>query len=472
MACSGVASIGVAYNMVQFDDPVGIIPHPLARISLQRRSMSTVSNDAYESACRLPRTAAGGDLYQDRDRQRGDRPRPVTVYWLDALNLREVLVQFIIGENAGLFDLSNQQDVIVVANITEDELAIRIDRVEARSDLPADSYVIIRAEADEFGVLIAPEEEGSSSVQICGQEENVPSQLPTDHVPLDVPTALTQPGIVSIDTAREISAFYQGMFWDLDCSASFDENHLKAYLTSKQGHLPVITTNPNQQREIAARLNNVIRNGQASLPSDRAIYPILVKSTDGTVLFRPAEWLLPDGGRDGSSTAIHSSPSPACSARAAELDATPTDVACTQDPSSIPTNDLPRTSARPSGHPEPAVLPGHPAGPPPDSDSDGPANAGQFPATKKGTAPFSPSSPHQENPNLPHRQKASYVGLCGAIMVYEDAQSSYTGLWWAMKKKKKSPHVHIPSVDSSLRGEFVRIIDEAPNHVQANPYNG
>jgi hypothetical protein len=60
--------------------------------------------DAYQSACALGRhTIMGSEMYSDPNRRVGRPPHRMTVFWLDALNLRDFLVEFKTDYNVSVF---------------------------------------------------------------------------------------------------------------------------------------------------------------------------------------------------------------------------------------------------------------------------------------------------------------------------------------------------------------------------------
>ncbi|KAJ7983008.1 hypothetical protein DFH06DRAFT_1172147 [Mycena polygramma] len=262
------------------------IPYLIPPHSLEA---SLVSDEAYRSACLLRRSTRGSEGYTDPERRRGTTlPQYQTVFWLDALNLRDVFYEFEIGYTVGREELGfNTPDVIVVhgAGISEDELARRIDGVINNNRLPVDSYVRIRARNDEFEVFIVPEDVGSRHVQILWIRGERSRPEPAAYVPRGSPP----PGPISPGVTQHILNSWHTVFQGLEYNQSFESNQFDG-----QQPVGVITiTNPDNDEDAIARM----QYASQPWPPHDPIYPISIRSQDATFSIKPGVWPIPDGAR-------------------------------------------------------------------------------------------------------------------------------------------------------------------------------
>ncbi|KAJ7476982.1 hypothetical protein B0H11DRAFT_2031494 [Mycena galericulata] len=210
--------------------------------------------------------------------------QPSTRFWFTHLDLGGNFIEFIRHTVGGPGELNAQVDIMSITDITEDEMARRIQHVlDTRGhELPPSSFDIILSNSPQFlfEVLITVDDEGRSQVtwtQGARSQAAVYDELSAAE---NIPRGLPAPG--SVPDRAVILAFWRNALHGFELSAVDD-----------QSQDPTIRlTNPAQYGEALLRVHDVIERVQRGtlLPPGGHIYPISIICADGNPLFVPAEW--------------------------------------------------------------------------------------------------------------------------------------------------------------------------------------
>ncbi|KAJ7165841.1 hypothetical protein C8R46DRAFT_1219629 [Mycena filopes] len=204
----------------------------------------------------------------------------------DALDLGPFFVEFDHRTtSSGTGNFSRHIDPIILAGMTEDELAERLEHFTHaihHSQLPNTFHVVIREARDAFEVLISRGGGQDLRVQWTIGARVRAALAP---LPVDIPRGLPAPGPIPWHVCQETLRFWEDVLRGLDVVS-----------VGQEPSATITITNPEHENEALARINSAldsVQRGRLSLPPGGTIYPVLIRRRNGTPIFHSTSWDVP-----------------------------------------------------------------------------------------------------------------------------------------------------------------------------------